>query len=122
MGESAQVDVLCMACDDKLCDFRPRRLVRRPLGPHDVLLHLSFCGVCHSDLHIASEHMRGIGMKTEYPIVPGHELAGVCVQVGHAVTKIKVGDHVGALLALHASPPLPPPLLARSKTSALLWA
>jgi len=95
MGESAQVDVLCMACDDKLCDFRPRRLVRRPLGPHDVLLHLSFCGVCHSDLHIASEHMRGIGMKTEYPIVPGHELAGVCVQVGHAVTKIKVGDHVG---------------------------
>ena len=30
-----------------------------------------------------------------YPCVPGHELAGICVEVGATVTRVKVGDHVG---------------------------
>ena len=34
-------------------------------------------------------------MGNPYPCVPGHELAGVCIRVGDAVTRVKVGDHVG---------------------------
>ena len=55
---------------------------------------MKYCGVCHSDLHQAAGHLSGI-MKPVYPFVPGHELAGVCVQVGSAVSKFKVGDQVG---------------------------
>ena len=53
------------------------------------------CGICHSDLHIARGDIEGVAGKVVYPIVPGHELAGVCVAVGSKVTKFSVGDHVG---------------------------
>lgn len=88
------IDTLCMACDTSACDFKPMRLQRRPLGPGDVLIRMKYCGVCHSDLHKAADHNSGIG-ATEYPCVPGHELAGVCIDVGTAVTKVAVGDHLG---------------------------
>jgi uncharacterized zinc-type alcohol dehydrogenase-like protein len=50
-----------------------------------------YCGICHSDLHIAENEMGG----TTYPCVPGHELLGKVVEVGAKVTKFKVGDNVG---------------------------
>mmetsp|Transcript_77943 Transcript_77943/g.170744 ORF Transcript_77943/g.170744 Transcript_77943/m.170744 type:complete len:407 (+) Transcript_77943:99-1319(+) len=95
MASNAPVDVLCMACEDTSCDFKPVKMQRRPVGPEDVLIDMKYCGVCHSDLHVAANHMSGIGMATKYPCVPGHELAGVCIAVGEKVTKVKVGDHVG---------------------------
>jgi len=55
---------------------------------------MKYCGICHSDLHRAAGHLEVAG-KTEYPCVPGHELAGVCIQVGANVTKVKIGDHCG---------------------------
>merc|ERR1711936_172868 len=57
----------------------------------DVTFKLKYCGICHSDVHIAENHMG----FTSYPCVPGHELAGVVTWVGRKVTKVKVGDHVG---------------------------
>lgn len=45
--------------------------------------------------HIARGAIESVGGKVVYPIVPGHELAGVCTAVGPGVTKFKVGDHVG---------------------------
>ena len=92
---SSPIDALCMACDDERCDFKPMRFQRRPLGPLDVEVSMKYCGVCHSDLHTAASHIKAVGKATEYPCTPGHELAGVCVAVGEAVTKFKVGDHVG---------------------------
>lgn len=91
---AAPVDLLCMACQDDTCDFKPLKVQRRPVGDEDVLIDMKYCGVCHTDLHIAANHTQGL-QKTLYPCVPGHELAGVCTQVGSKVTKIKVGDHVG---------------------------
>jgi len=88
-------DALCMACADDKCDFKPMRFQRRALGPQDVLIDMKYCGVCHSDLHTAANHMAGVGRKTVYPCTPGHELAGVCIAVGPEVSKIKVGDQVG---------------------------
>ena len=70
------------------------QLQRRALKPNDVLLEMKYCGICHTDLHFAAGHVAALGLQ-QYPCVPGHELAGVCTAVGDAVTKVKVGDHVG---------------------------
>ena len=86
------LEVLCMACSDPRCDFKPLRLRRRALGRRDVEIAMKYCGVCHSDLHTAASHLP---KATAYPCVPGHELAGVCVAVGPDVEKVRVGDHVG---------------------------
>ena len=87
------IETLCMACSDASCDFKPMSLKRRACGPNDIVIDMKFCGVCHTDLHVAAGHL-GI-TPTRYPCVPGHELAGVCVQVGSNVTKFKTGDQVG---------------------------
>ena len=87
-------DVLCMACTDGSCDFKPMKLQRRALNDVDIKIAMKFCGICHTDLHTAAGHLSALGL-TNYPCVPGHELAGVCVEVGSKVTKVKVGDLVG---------------------------
>lgn len=69
----------------------PFELSRRDPGPRDVLIDISYCGICHSDLHCARDEWGG----QPFPCVPGHEIAGVVSAVGSAVTKFKVGDRVG---------------------------
>lgn len=64
---------------------------RRDPGPHDVAIDIKFAGICHSDIHTA----KGEWGTPSYPLVVGHEIAGVVTAVGSAVTKHKVGDHVG---------------------------
>lgn len=93
---SAGVEALCMFTADGNCDFKPRTFMRRAVGPNDVLIDMKYCGVCHSDLHTAAGHIAAV-MPAKYPCVPGHELSGVCVQVGDNVTKFKVGDLVRIL-------------------------
>jgi len=69
----------------------PFSFVRRAPLPHDVQIEILFCGVCHSDLHLA----RGEWAKathTVYPCVPGHEIVGRVVKAGSAVKKFKEGD------------------------------
>ncbi|MEU0600310.1 NAD(P)-dependent alcohol dehydrogenase [Streptomyces sp. NPDC006393] len=64
---------------------------RRAVGAYDVLIDIKFAGICHSDIHQAHE---GWG-EAIFPMVPGHEIAGVVAEVGSGVTKYKVGDRVG---------------------------
>lgn len=64
---------------------------RRDLGPHDVAIDIAFAGICHSDIHTA----RGEWGRANYPVVPGHEIAGIVSAVGDEVTKHGVGDRVG---------------------------
>src|SRR5450830_1092461 len=64
---------------------------RREPRPDDIVLDVLFCGVCHTDLHIAKNH----GGYTNYPVVPGHEIIGRVISVGSSVTQFKVGDTVG---------------------------
>ncbi|MET8955438.1 NAD(P)-dependent alcohol dehydrogenase [Streptomyces sp. NPDC004393] len=64
---------------------------RREVGEFDVLIDIKFAGICHSDIHQVHE---GWGEAT-FPMVPGHEIAGVVSEVGSGVTKFKVGDRVG---------------------------
>ncbi|MDX2542369.1 NAD(P)-dependent alcohol dehydrogenase [Streptomyces sp. WI04-05B] len=64
---------------------------RREVGEFDVLIDIKFAGICHSDIHQARE---GWG-EAIFPMVPGHEIAGVVEAVGSGVTKFTIGDHVG---------------------------
>ena len=66
-------------------------ITRRDVGPHDVGFDIHFAGICHSDIHT----VRGEWGPARYPVVPGHEIAGVVTEIGSEVTGFKVGDHVG---------------------------
>lgn len=61
------------------------------IGPEQVDIKVAYCGICHSDLSMIDNDWG----RTEYPLVPGHEIVGEVVAAGEAVKKIKVGDKVG---------------------------
>lgn len=79
------------AVTDATSPLAPHEFERRDLGPADVQIEILFCGVCHSDLHMARSEWE----ETNYPFVPGHEIVGRVTAVGEAVTRHAVGDHVG---------------------------
>ncbi|QSE93011.1 NDMA-dependent alcohol dehydrogenase [Rhodococcus pseudokoreensis] len=58
-------------------------------GPGEVMVKMVAAGLCHSDLHLANGDM-----PPRYPIVGGHEGAGIIEEVGAGVTRLKPGDHV----------------------------
>lgn len=64
---------------------------RRAPGPHDVMFDIHFAGICHSDIHT----VRAEWGQPNYPVVPGHEIAGIVTEIGSAVTAFAVGDRVG---------------------------
>ncbi|GAA4057818.1 NAD(P)-dependent alcohol dehydrogenase [Actinomadura miaoliensis] len=64
---------------------------RRPVGEHDVQIEIKYAGICHSDIHQA----RGEWGNQIFPMVPGHEIAGVVTATGPGVTRFAVGDRVG---------------------------
>ena len=69
----------------------PFNFQRRTPGAHDVQIEILYCGVCHTDVHIARNEWHG----TTYPCVPGHEIVGRVVKVGAHVKKFKEGDLAG---------------------------
>ena len=93
-SSGAPILARCMVADTTSCVFTSRTYARRPMGAHDVALEMKYCGLCHTDVHAAAGHVDAL-MGGRRPCVPGHELAGVCVAVGSAVTRVRVGDAVG---------------------------
>ncbi|WP_238007681.1 NAD(P)-dependent alcohol dehydrogenase [Dactylosporangium sp. AC04546] len=71
--------------------LEPVTIERRDVGPHDVRIDIKYAGICHSDLHT----VRGEWGPVGYPLVPGHEIAGIVTEVGPAVTRFSAGDRVG---------------------------
>jgi S-(hydroxymethyl)mycothiol dehydrogenase len=61
-----------------------------PPGPHEVQVRVEACGVCHTDLHVVEAD--GWGMR--FPILLGHEGAGVVEEIGEGVTGVAPGDQV----------------------------
>jgi len=66
----------------------PHAIARRQPTPTDVEIDILYCGVCHSDLHVARDEWGG----TAYPVVPGHEILGRVTRVGSEVTRFRAGD------------------------------
>ena len=79
------------AAPSKAAPLGPHTIDRREPGPHDVLIDIAFCGVCHSDIHQVRDEWGG----SIYPMVPGHEIVGTVAGTGNRVTRWKAGDVVG---------------------------
>ena len=71
--------------------FAPIQLERRDLRDDDVRIDIQWAGICHSDIHTIREEWG----DTDFPLTPGHEIAGIVSAVGDKVTRYAVGDRVG---------------------------
>lgn len=72
----------------------PLRLVERPVpepGPGEVRVRVQACGVCGSDVFLQKG---GFGASVTYPVIPGHEAAGVVDALGDGVDGVVVGNQV----------------------------
>jgi uncharacterized zinc-type alcohol dehydrogenase-like protein len=77
-----------VAADGK---FQPFEFQRHAVGDNEIQIDILYASICHSDVH----HVHGDWGKEEYPMVPGHEIAGRVSKVGKNVTQFKVGDYAG---------------------------
>ncbi|KAF7140862.1 hypothetical protein RHSIM_Rhsim06G0212600 [Rhododendron simsii] len=95
MGKSAEethpVKAFGWAARDQSGLLSPFNFSRRETGDEDVRFKIMYCGICHTDLHRIKNEWGG----SKYPMVPGHEIAGVVTEVGSKVQKYKIGDKVG---------------------------
>ncbi len=71
--------------------LEPFTFDRREPGPHDLLIEILYCGICHSDIHQARDEWGG----SLFPMVPGHEIVGRVTRAGSAVQRFKAGDLAG---------------------------
>ena len=76
---------------DAQAELKQLTIERREVKPRDVKIKITYCGVCHSDIHTVRNDWGG----SQYPVVPGHEIIGKVLEVGNEVTNFKVGDTVG---------------------------
>lgn len=64
-------------------------------GPGQIVIDVTACGVCRSNLHMIEGDWLDYGVPAFTPIVPGHEVVGRIVEVGDGVDWLAVGDRVG---------------------------
>jgi alcohol/geraniol dehydrogenase (NADP+) len=72
-------------------ELLPFRYEPGELGPREVEIAVTHCGICHSDLHLISNDW---GMS-QYPFIPGHEVIGTISAIGAEVKSLEVGQRVG---------------------------
>ena len=69
----------------------PFRYAPGEIGPYEIEVRVSHCGVCHSDLHLIDNDW---GLS-HYPFIPGHEIVGAVTALGSAVRDHVLGERVG---------------------------
>jgi propanol-preferring alcohol dehydrogenase len=80
--------------NQQLIETRPLQLGEFPKPkpqPDEVLIRVSACGVCRTDLHI----IEGDLPVTHFPLVPGHQIVGKIVESGSSCVRFKIGDRIG---------------------------
>jgi uncharacterized zinc-type alcohol dehydrogenase-like protein len=75
------------AAQNSQSPLAPLTFSRREPGPTEIAVEVLYCGVCHSDLHMA----RNEWGQSVYPLVPGHEIVGRVVAAGRSTKKFKIG-------------------------------
>jgi len=60
-------------------------------SPQQVLVKIIACGVCRTDLHIVDGELK----HPKLPLIPGHEIVGIVVKTGNAVSRLKANDIIG---------------------------
>jgi uncharacterized zinc-type alcohol dehydrogenase-like protein len=87
---------LAYAAASKTTPFAPITITRRELRANDVNIEILYCGVCHTDIHTAHGEWDGLIYPngTIYPCVPGHEVVGRVVSIGHDVKRFQPGEFV----------------------------
>ena len=85
------IEVRAYAAQKAKADLAPWTFNRRDLGTNDVLVEIVYSGICHSDIHQVREEWG----EAIFPMVPGHEIAGIVKEVGSSVTKFKPGMRAG---------------------------
>ncbi|MBS0655437.1 MAG: NAD(P)-dependent alcohol dehydrogenase [Verrucomicrobia bacterium] len=83
--------IRCFAAKSKKEALVPYEYEPQPLGPWDIEVKITHCGICHSDISLIDNEW-GI---SRYPLVPGHEIVGTVVSLGSNVQELKVGQRVG---------------------------
>ncbi|XP_015943369.2 probable cinnamyl alcohol dehydrogenase 1 isoform X1 [Arachis duranensis] len=90
-SEGGNEDCLGWAARDASGVLSPYKFSRKAVGNDDVYVKITHCGICYADV-VSTRNSFG---ATNYPVVPGHEIAGIVTKVGSNVQRFNVGDHVG---------------------------
>lgn len=91
MTDDAQQQSLAMVLESAGAPLQLRRRPRPSPGNDEVLIEVSACGVCRTDLHLVDGELPDL----TYPIVPGHQIVGHVIARGAAVDSLAVGERVG---------------------------
>jgi len=71
--------------------LQPRDVAMPVPGEGQVLIHISACAVCRTDLHVVDGELK----NPKLPLIPGHEIVGRILAVGDGVRRLRKGDRVG---------------------------
>ena len=91
MTKSAPSSIDAYAASEAGSALAPFAYAPDALGPNDVEITITHCGICHSDLHLIDNDWR----TSRYPLIPGHEVVGTVAKKGDYVSHLNLGDRVG---------------------------
>src|SRR4051794_5159040 len=72
-------------------DLKEFKYTSSPLKGHEVLIKVTHCGICHSDIHLIDDDWG----NSQYPFIPGHEVIGHVQEAGPEVKYLKTDQRVG---------------------------
>ena len=89
-------DCIGWAAEECAAPLKPWKFPRRDPVGDDIVLQITYCGMCHSDIH----QLRDEWHNSTFPMVPGHEIMGVVVATGPDAADLKIGDFaaIGCML------------------------
>jgi NDMA-dependent alcohol dehydrogenase len=102
-GEERYMKIRAAVCSGLHEPWKVEEVEVDPPGPHEVVVQMAYAGMCHSDEHLRSgdmsaapEVLQVFGVDSMFPMIGGHDGAGIVTEVGPGVDTLAVGDHVAA--------------------------
>src|SRR5262245_51206652 len=83
--------IRCYAAREAKKPLEPFEYEPAPIGPLDIEVAITHCGVCHSDISLIDNEW---GMS-QYPLIPGHEIVGTITALGSEVKQFTQNQRVG---------------------------